>query len=257
MPVFLRTIVSLAVVALGIPGTSSTARAQVVTVSVISKNLSHRLVLLDTIEKRLKLMIGFKTTGTLPSEPEGTRASGVLSRGAVQVATAGVPRLDYSGGNLVFYLPYQIQPGAYDVFIQLTDIASGKSLGSTRYAISNIELVDARESGSPYNWMQPLNIPLRNPAAEPLGAVATSTDQARGYILWHRNPFKYVYPNSAPAQANVISSVSVKLAQAEYEPATFSLYALRDLGNVTVSVSALTGNGGATLGAPALYAVKT
>lgn len=253
----IRAIRLLPVLVLCLSWASTSVRADAAAVSVISTNLSHRVVVLDRIEQRLKLMIGFKSVGTLPSGPEGTRVSGVLRHGNSQIAVANVPRLDSSSGNLVFYMPYRISPGAYEITIELTDIVSGKVIGTTRHSIQNIELVNAREGGKGYNWMQSLDIPLRNPPAERLGAVATSSDRARGFILWHRNPFRYVYPDSAPAPSDVTAGISVRMAQDEYEPATFSLYALRDLGDVTISVSALTGDDGVALGAPEVYAVKT
>lgn len=63
--------------------------------------------------------------------------------------------------------------------------------------------------------------------------------------------------NSAPKQSDVIPSIALKLAQNEYEPATFSLYALQDLGNVFVGVSDLTNENEAVLSVSEIYIVKT
>ena len=233
------------------------ALCQSVTINIISTNLSHRVLILDAVETRLKLIVGFSVTGELPSGPEGTRAYGLLSHNSIEVASFTMPKLDYFGGNLVFYMPYNVSPGDYDLYIDLTDIVSGSTVGTKNYVVQSMETLSAREPSTGHNWMDPPPIPLVNPPDETLEAFITPTDEERGYVLWHRNPFKYVYPNSAPKQADVISGISVKLAQNEYEPATFSLYSLQILGNVNISVSSLTGGGQETLPAPKIFVVKT
>jgi len=236
---------------------SAGAHRKPVTIDILSKNLSHRIVLLDSVETRLKLMIGFALTGDLPSGPENTRANAVLSHRGVELASFTAPRLDYHGGNLAFYLPYPIAPGDYDLLVELTDIPSGAGIAKLDYMVQGIEQIGSREKVPAANWMQPLSIPLSNPPAEDLGAIATEHDNERGYMLWHRNPFRYVYPNSAPTQGDLISGVSVKLAQNEYEPATFSLYALKNLGRVRVSVSELICDRGGPPAPAEVYVVET
>jgi hypothetical protein len=235
---------------------STPSSAQNVTISVISKNLSHRIVLLDRVETRLKLMIGFKTTGTLPNGPAGTKAEGALVHDGTNVATYTVPKMDFNGGNLIFYLPYNIEAGNYEISIRLSNISNGATVATMQTTLSNIELLTARE-GSSYNWMQPSSLPLQNPNPETLGAISTAADRTRGYILWQRNAFRYVYPNSAPTQDEVVDRVNITCAQDEYEPATFSVYALQNLGDVSVQVSNLSEPGGAALSPPQLYVVKT
>jgi len=236
---------------------SAGAHQEPVTIQIMSKNLSHRIVLLDRVETRLKLLIGFSLTGDLPSGPENTRAHAVLSHRGVELASFIAPRLDYHGGNLVFYLPYPIAPGDYDLVVELADIPSKAGIAKLNYRVQGIETIGARENVPSAKWMKPLSIPLSNPPAEDLGAIATERDNERGCILWHRNPFRYVYPDSAPMQGDVISDVSLKLAQDEYEPATFSLYALKDLGRVRVSVSELVCDRGEPLPPAELHVVET
>jgi len=231
--------------------------SQAATIDIISKNLSHRVLVLDTIETRLKLMIGFSITGDLPSGPRGTSASAQLSRDGSELASFSVPKLDHLGGNLVFYLPYNVAPGDYNLSIELTDISSATSIATKNYTVESIETISARETSSGDNWMQPPSIPLNNPPDENLNAVATPGDNERGYILWHRNPFRYVYPNSVPNQSDVISNVSVRIAKNEYEPITFSLYALKALGNVSVSVSDIIGEAGPSPDIHKILIVKT
>jgi hypothetical protein len=226
-------------------------------VKILSRNLSHRIVVLDTVETRLKLMVGFSLAGRLPSGPKNTRAQGLLSHQGIRFAYFTAPRLDHAGGNLVFYLPYRIPPGDYDLLLELSDIPSGSVISRTSHTIRNIETVGAREGVEAYNWMRPLSVPLRNPPDETLEAPLTKTDRERGYILWHRHPFRYVYPNSAPGKRDVISELSVKLARDEYEPVTFSLYALQDVGQVRLSITEMVSDQGALLPPVEVHVVDT
>jgi hypothetical protein len=187
-------------------------------------------------------LIGFSVTGDLPSGPQGSMVFGCLSHNGSRLATFTIPKLDYFGGNLAFYLPYNVDPGNYDLYLELTDLSSGSTIATRNYTVKSIETISHREPGTGQNWMQAPSIPLKNPPDESLKAVSTLADIDRGYLLWHRNPFEYVYQNSASKQSDVISSISIKLAQNEYEPATFSLYALKNLGDVRVSVSDITNN---------------
>jgi len=232
-------------------------RPQPQEIKIISTNLSQRVVLLDTVETRLNLMIGFKISDKLPWQPEELNVLGRLFFHNKEVATCHIPKLDFYGGNLNFYLPYNISPGNYDLHIEIRQRSSGPVITAQNFTIKNIETLSARETGPKKNWMQPQPIPLQNHPAEPLGAEATATDIARGFILWHRNPFKYVYPNSAPKQGDTITAVAVRLARNEFEPATFSLYALENLGKVTIAVSLLTGPGATPLPPPEIHTVKT
>jgi len=226
-------------------------------IKIISTNLSHRIVLLDEVETRLNLMIGFKISGVNNLQPEEMNAMGRLSFQNADVASFRIPKLDYYGGNLNFYLPFDISPGDYSLDIAVHNVASGNIIAAHNFTIENIETISARETGAKKNWMQPEPIPLQNPPDEILEAKPTQADRERGYIIWHRNPFRYVYPNSAPKQTDTISALSVQLAQNEYEPATFSLYALKNLGKITVTISELTSKNNTALATPEIHTVKT
>lgn len=202
-------------------------------------------------------MIGFKISDTLPWQPDELHALGQLSFQNKEVASFHIPKLDYYGGNLNFYLPFDISPGDYDLHIEIRKHPSGTVIIAQDFTIDHIETLQTRETSSKKNWLQPQPIPFQNPPDEPLEAKATTADTARGFILWQRNPFKYVYPNSAPKQSDTIAAVAVRLAQNEYEPATFSLYALENLGKVTVTVSALKGNSATNFPPPEIHTVKT
>ena len=226
-------------------------------INIVSVNLSHRILPLDTVETRLNLIVGFTISPDMRKQPKNIQVSGVLSHHGTPVATVSIPKLDFYGGDLNFYLPFTLSPGDYDLKIILSDRASANVLMAQNFIIKNIETISCRETKEKKNWMQPQPIALDNPPDEKLSAPPTQVDQQRGFILWHRNPFRYVYPNSAPKQSDIIQKISVRLARNEYEPATFSLYALKNAETVAISLSKLQDKAGNTLAPPDIYTVKT
>ena len=217
---------------------ASTFLTQAAEIERISVNLSHRIVLLETIETRLKLMIGFRVTGALAPGPAGTRAIGRLSRDGETIADYTMPRLDHLGGNLVFYMPYDIPSGDYDLSIELQQISNGETQTLHSSTVQNIEDLCARE-GSTCHWREPLDVPLENPDDEEMTLTPNAQESSRGFMLWQRAPFTYVYPNSAPTAGELVTALSLRMAGGEYEPLTFSLHALQGLDPVSVTASPL------------------
>lgn len=72
-------------------------------------------------------------------------------------------------------------------------------------------------------------------------------DIAKGYVIFSRDFQRYVYPWTIPAQEERVKSLDVLLGQNDFEPLTFSIYPIRDLGDVRVSVSDLGGPGNKTI----------
>jgi len=67
----------------------------------------------------------------------------------------------------------------------------------------------------------------------------TAQEQAQGYVLFARDWMENVHVNSVPRREEVTAELNVFASAGEMEPVVFSLYPLRDLGQVSVSVSEL------------------
>ncbi len=247
----------LALLFMGLVLSSACISRDRVKIRISSTHLSHRILVLDRVETRLKLIVGFTVSGNLPSGPGGTRAYGALSHKGTRFADFTAPRLDHLGGNLVFYLPYKVPAGDYDLRIDLVDRPSGDRIAGTQQRIRSIETIGPRENVDRYNWMQPLSIPREPPPADRLGVSPTEKDRRRGFILWHRHPFRYVYPNSAPQPPDLLTGLSVRLARNDFEPITFSLYGLRNLEKVRVEITRLVSDRGELLPEVKIHVVET
>ncbi|MCF6360861.1 MAG: hypothetical protein L3J29_08890 [Cyclobacteriaceae bacterium] len=66
-------------------------------------------------------------------------------------------------------------------------------------------------------------------------------DVQKGYVVFSRNFQRYVYPWTIPAKNEQVESLNLVMAQNDFEPMTFSIYPIKDLGNVKVSISNLRG----------------
>jgi hypothetical protein len=69
-------------------------------------------------------------------------------------------------------------------------------------------------------------------------------DVQKGYVVFSRDFQRYVYPWTIPAEKDRVTSLHITTGQNDFEPLTFSIYPIRDLGDVRISVSDLAGTGG-------------
>jgi len=61
----------------------------------------------------------------------------------------------------------------------------------------------------------------------------------KDYIIFHRPWMKRVYPNTIPESDGITTKINIFATRGEYEPATFSIYPLKDIGKVKVEVTDL------------------
>jgi len=77
---------------------------------------------------------------------------------------------------------------------------------------------------------------------------ASADETVRGYVVYAKSYLSEVYPRTTPQPSQVTASLSGFSSRGEIEPVTFSIYALEDLSDVSVSVSDLKGPGESTIG---------
>jgi len=72
----------------------------------------------------------------------------------------------------------------------------------------------------------------------------TAVDQARGYVLFHRDAMEDLFYNDTPRSKEIAANLQGEAFAGEYEPVTLALAPLRDLGVVTVNMGDLKGPSG-------------
>ncbi len=82
---------------------------------------------------------------------------------------------------------------------------------------------------------------LTGPDQQPLPLNAE--DVQKGYVVFSRDFQRYVYPWTIPDEKERINFLNITMGQNDFEPLTFSIYPVRDLGDVMISVSDLDGPG--------------
>ena len=65
----------------------------------------------------------------------------------------------------------------------------------------------------------------------------------KGYIVFHKPPFEPVYPTTLPSGDDITASVKLTATPGEFEPATFSVFAAKELRNATIKTAGLNGKG--------------
>jgi len=72
----------------------------------------------------------------------------------------------------------------------------------------------------------------------------TGEDIQRGYVVFSRNCLRYVYHHTVPAEDERVDSLRVRMGRNDFEPLTISIYPVRELGEVRLSVGELEGPAG-------------
>ena len=91
---------------------------------------------------------------------------------------------------------------------------------------------------------------LPRPTGDPLQADAS--DKSRGYIVFHRDFMQEVNYNDTPFQNEIATELHGSAFAGEYEPVTFSLVPLQNLGKVTVTTDDWQGPAGGVIPASAI-----
>jgi len=83
------------------------------------------------------------------------------------------------------------------------------------------------------NWIKIANQPIKS------RYELKGKDAARGYVLYVRKPFAVLTYNTLPEKDEINKKVSIFASPGEYEPATFLIYAARNLKEVKVTIGNL------------------
>jgi len=168
-------------------------------------------------------------------KPQQVNVCGSLLNGDKVICETSVKALSGSSGNLVFDLPYQIPEGPYKIKID-TFAEEGKlvATGSVVVDRSDLKWISDPKSKNMPSVFQEITAPRETEAVRP-----TKQDESIGYMLFSRSPFEYVFPGSRPQESELIDHLAIRVVRNEFEPITFCLYPLGNLGVVKISVTDL------------------
>lgn len=160
------------------------------------------------------------------------------------------------------YIAWRFQPTTFDVKVSdgrldLTIQSNGQYAATVnalviwpqskaREAAEFLEDLERRRRDAYYGrWVE------TKPKPGTLDEELASRHRDTGYVLYHRDWSRDVGFFDAPAADELLRTIEVWAARDEYEPITFTLYALGDLEGLTVTAEDFKGPGGAVLGSDA------
>jgi len=191
---------------------------------------------LDQILMKKALYVSFSFTKSI-KKYKHVDVYGFLLSGDKIISETSLKALGENSGNLVFDLPYQIPEGQYKIKID-TFIEKG-DLGATGFVV--VERSDFKRIFDP-KGKNAVYVFEEIPAQREAEVVKpTNQDKSIGYILFSRSPLEHVFPESRPKKSEMIDHLAIQVVRNEFEPITFSLYPLGNLGMAKISVTDLVG----------------
>ena len=206
------------------------------TVNIHSYILRNRVVVLDRVLMKKALYVSFSFAKSM-GKPQRVSVYGSLLNGDQVVCETSVKALSGNSGNLVFDLPYQIPEGPYK--IKIDTFAEEGKLVATGFVVvdrSDLKWISDSKGKNPPSVFEEIPAPRETEAVRP-----TKQDQSIGYLLFSRSPLEYLFPESRPHKSELIDHLAIQVVRNEFEPITFSLYPLRNLGMVKISITDLVG----------------
>jgi hypothetical protein len=173
-------------------------------------------------------------------EAKNLDVHGLLLNGDKIISETFLKGFNENNGNLVFDLPYKIPDGQYT--IRIDAFAGKESLVASGFVIverSNLKMIFDPQSENSVCSLEEIPARRESEVVEP-----TNLDKSIGYILFSRSPLEHVFPGSRPKESEIIDHLAIRVVRNEFEPITFSLYPLRNLGMVKISITDLKGDRG-------------
>ncbi len=192
--------------------------------------------MLDQVVMKKALYVSFSINEST-RKAKNLSVHGLLLNGDKIVSETFLQAFSENNGNLVFDLPYQIPDGQYTIRIDaLTEKKKRAASGSVTVERSGLKRVFDPQSKTSVPFFE--EIPARE---EPEIVKPSKQVESIGYMLFSRSPLEYVFPGSRPKKSEMINHLAIRVVRNEFEPVTFSLYPLQNLGTVRISVTDLKG----------------
>jgi len=203
-------------------------------VNIESVILRNRVVVLDSVVVKKALYVAF----SLASEGNTRRRLDVrgrlFSNGAL-LSEASLAALRERTGNLVFDLPYEMPGGAYTISVAAYDDRRNEVASGSR-TLDRSDLRSSVGQAHDISAAPPTEIPH---AKEPEDPRLADAFKSRGYVVFARSPLAYIFRESRPKGHEVIDQLSGRTVRNASVVLNFSLYPLRELGKVRISISEL------------------
>lgn len=205
-------------------------------VDIQSYVLRNRVIVTDRVVLKKALYVSFSIMPRLDKYNNLDVQGQLFNEGKI-VSRASLAAFHEKKGNLVFDLPYAISDGSYTISIDVVE-TGGNPIASGFLTVPRSDLTSYFDPKTKTAIPQLKEIPY---TGEPDEVQLTNEEKSRGYVVFSRLPLTYVFPESKPKQTEIVDHLSTQTVRNSSATLTFSLYPLRDLGKVTISISDLQG----------------
>ena len=170
--------------------------------------------------------------------------STAIRQGENQLTFLINPEAGYEGMGLRIYSHKNSTDPAVGPEIPITLSVSGLSEDKPETFIIPVWGEEGEHITSKFSIPVPANFSQIPPEIRKSDLSLKKEDIDKGYIVFQRHFMKYVYPWDIPAENERVSTLGLRMSRNDFEPLTFCIYPIRNLGDVKVSVSDLTGPDG-------------
>ena len=204
--------------------------------------LRDRIIVMDQVRMKKNLYVGYRLKNRKESL-EGIRTVGKLFFNGTlvsEVTSTNKFETAFRSGNIAFDLPYEIEDGLYTIQINIFK-GKGEFLAKGETQVKRKDLKSSFSPRVQEKESQREEISYQKSVGD---IQITKKDESLGYVITARSPLEYVFNDSRPQNTERINQLCIKAVKNEFEPVTFSLFALRDLGNVRIKIDELRGKKG-------------
>ena len=170
-----------------------------------------------------------------------------IRQGENQLTFVINPDPGYDGMGLRIYSHKNSTDPAVGPEIPITLSISSTSASEKESFIIPVWGEEGEHITSKFSIPAPKNFTQISPETKKSDLIIVKQDVDQGYIIFNRHFLRYVYPWDIPGESERISTLGTRMSRNDFDPLTFCIYPIRDLGDVKVSVSDLSGPAGKTI----------
>jgi hypothetical protein len=170
-----------------------------------------------------------------------------ISKGENQLTFIVKPQPGYKGMGLRIYSHKNSSNRVIGHEMPITLTINGASPSEKEAFIIPVWGEEGENITSKFSIPVPKNFNQEPPVIEKSDLTLKKEDIDRGFVLFNRDFERYVYPWDIPAEHERFSKLDIRMSRNDFDPLTFGIYPIRDLGDVKVSVSDLSGPDGKTI----------
>jgi hypothetical protein len=171
----------------------------------------------------------------------------VIQAGENQLSFVMKPQPEYKGMGLRIYSQKNGSDPAIEPEMPITLTITGAPPAQKEIFKIPVWGVEGEHITSKFNIPGYKNFTQQNPDYVKSDLILTHEDVMRGYVLFNRDFQRYVHPWTVPDEKERIHSLELRMCRNDFDPLTLGIYPLRDLGDVKVSVTDLTGPSGSLI----------